>query len=219
MRELERLEAPGERSLVRVTYEFLRPVPIGELEIHAELVRPGRRVSLLEASLSADGTEVARARALAVRPAKVASAGAVDQQPPGPDEGRPDEFRSPYRPMFFPDAIEIRFVEGGFGSGPCTAWLRLRVPIVAGEDPSPLQRVAAAADFGNGLSTPLSWDEYLFVNPDLTLYVQRPPAGDWVCLRARTRLQNGTGAISESELFDERGRIGHATQALFVAPR
>jgi hypothetical protein len=121
--------------------------------------------------------------------------------------------------MFAPDAVELRFVSGSFGGGPCTAWFRLRAPIVAGEEPSPLQRVAAAADFGNGISATLSWDDYLFINPDLTLYIEREPEGEWVCLRSRTRVTAGATALAESDVFDVRGRIGRATQALLVARR
>ncbi|HEY6398669.1 MAG TPA: thioesterase family protein, partial [Solirubrobacteraceae bacterium] len=141
MRELELADGSPHLALTRVTYEFLRPVPIGELEVHAEVVRPGRRVRLLEATLAAGGVEVARARALQVKPAEVQGGDEDPEEPPdGPELGRPRDFHAPYRPMFYPDAVEIRFVSGSFGAGPCTAWLRLRAPIVAGEEPSPLQR-------------------------------------------------------------------------------
>src|SRR5439155_1666657 len=81
-----------------------------------------------------------------------------------------------------------RFVAGGFDRpGPATDWIRLRVPLVAGEPTSPLCRVAAAADFGNGVSWVLSRLEgYTFINPDLTIYLHRMPAGEWVCLEAAT---------------------------------
>jgi hypothetical protein len=121
--------------------------------------------------------------------------------------------------MFAPDAVEIRFVDGTFGGGPSTAWFRLRHPIVAGETPSPLQRLAAAGDFGNGISAALSWDEYVFINPDLTLYVERLPVGAWICLQSQTLLAEGGIGTAESVLFDERGRVGRATQALLVARR
>jgi hypothetical protein len=119
----------------------------------------------------------------------------------------------------FADAIEIRFVAGAFGGGPSTAWFRLRHPLVAGEQPSPLQRLAAAGDFGNGISAVLSWDEYLFIDPDLTLYVDRDPVGEWICLQSQTTLAPDGIGTAESVLFDERGRIGHAMQALLVARR
>ena len=122
--------------------------------------------------------------------------------------------------MFSPDAIEVRFVAGTFYErGPATAWFRLRIPLVAGEDPSALQQLAAAGDFGNGISSSLSWDEYLFINPDLTLYVERAPAGEWIALDARTTIAADGIGLSEGILYDERGRVGRATQALLVARR
>ena len=222
MRALERLPAADGLTVCRVTYEFLRPVPLGELELRASVMRPGRRVQLLEASLLAgDGTEVIRARALQLRAAHLdAGWTAVTAPPPGPEQGRLNDVRPPYRPMFSPDAIEVRFVAGTFhGRGPATAWFRLRIPLVAGEDPSPLQRLAAAGDFGNGISSSLSWDEYLFINPDLTLYVERAPAGEWIAVEAQTIIPADGVGVSEGILYDERGRVGRATQALLVAPR
>ena len=220
MREFERLPAADGLCLSRVTYEFMRPVPVGPLEVQAEVVRPGRRVQLLEASIVAGGTEVVRARALQIQAAE--AGGAVAGQspaPPGPDQGGPRPLKAPHRPMFAPDAIEIRFVDGAWANGPCTAWFRLIAPIVSGETPTPLQGLAAAGDFGNGISATLSWDDYLFINPDLTLYVERPPAGEWICLESQTRLAPGGIGVAESVLYDERGRVGRATQSLLVAPR
>jgi hypothetical protein len=220
MRAFEQLPASDGLALARVTYELLRPAPIGPVEVRAAIAREGRRVQLLEASMVADGVEVVRARALRVRRAEVGEAGGDRAAPPpGPAHGRALELRPPHRPMFAPDAVEIRFVAGGWGDGPCTAWFRLRRPLVAGETPSPLQQLAAAGDFGNGISAVMSWDDYLFINPDLTLYVEREPVGEWMCLDSQTRIHAGGIGIAESVLFDERGRVGRATQALLVAPR
>jgi Thioesterase-like superfamily len=220
MRAFERLPAPDGLSLARVTYELLRPVPVGPVEIQAEIIRPGRRVQLLEGSISAGGTEVVRARALQVQTADGGDgAGESTPPPPGHEHGRAPELRVPHHPMFAFDAIEIVFVKGGWGAGPCTAWFRLISPIVAGETPSPLQGLAAAGDFGNGISATLSWDDYLYINPDLTLYIEREPTGEWICLESQTRIARDGIGVAESILYDERGRVGRATQALLVAPR
>lgn len=220
MRALEHLPAGEGLAIARVTYELMRPVPIGPLQIRAEVVRPGRRVQLLEAALSTDeGVEVVRARALRVQAAD-APATLAEPPPPGPEHGAANDLEAPYRPMFAPDTMEIRFVSGEFQArGPSTAWFRLRVPLVAGEEATPLQRLAAAGDFGNGISSPLSWHEYLFINPDLTLYIERPPHGEWIGLHARTTIAEGGIGVSESTLYDSAGRVGRATQALLVAPR
>jgi hypothetical protein len=222
MRAFEGWAAAEELAMARVTYEFLRPVPLGELEVRASVMRASRRAQWLEGSiLDSSGNELVRARALRVVPADAGGVTTAEPAPPpGPEQGsRPDLVPPHGLPMFAPHAIEIRFVAGAFGGGPSTAWFRLRHPLVAGEQPSPLQRVAAAADFGNGISAVLSWDEYLFVNPDLTLYIDRRPVGEWICLQAQTTLTSGGIGTAESVLFDECGRLGRATQALLVAPR
>jgi acyl-coenzyme A thioesterase PaaI-like protein len=229
MRAFEQLPAVDGLVISRVTYEFLRPVPIGELSVSASVMRPGRRVQLLEGSVSrTDGTEVVRARALQVQRAIVLPRATADAAippagseatPPGPEGGTENHFAPPFRPMFAPDAIEIRFVAGTFGGGPSTAWFRLRVPIVAGEEATPLQRLAAAGDFGNGISGLFPFDEYVFINPDLTLYIDREPVGEWICLDARTIIAPEGVGTAESVLYDARGRVGRAIQSLLVAPR
>ena len=110
--------------------------------------------------------------------------------------------------------------EGRFTQqGPAFAWFRLRVPIVAGEEPSALQRLVAAADFPNGISSELSWDDYLFINPDLTVYVEREPRGEWIGVDAETRIvENGVG-LAHAVLYDAEGRVGRSLQSLYVAQR
>jgi hypothetical protein len=220
MRAFEACEPDPSLAVARVTYELLRPVPLGELTISAAVTRPGRRVQLLEGSLVApDGTEVVRARALRVARADV-DAGAPTAPPPGPEQGRPSEFARGDLELFPTDAMEIRFITGAFYElGPATAWFRLRVPVVGGEEPSGLQRLAAAADFPNGIASEVPWDEYVFINPDLTLYIERQPVGEWICLDARMRVADGGAGFSEAVLYDSRGRVGRSLQSLYVARR
>ena len=122
--------------------------------------------------------------------------------------------------MFATHGMEIRFAEGAFREvGPATAWFSLRAPLVAGEPSRPLDLIVAASDFGNGIAPAVSWEEHTFINPDLTVLVEREPTGEWVALQADTRVHRGSVAIAESTIWDERGRIGRAVQTLLVAPR
>jgi hypothetical protein len=121
------------------------------------------------------------------------------------------------RPTFAAEGMELAFVEGRFReTGPGTAWFRLRGPVVAGEPTLPCDRVAAAADFGNGIATVLSWEDHTFINPDLTIFAERDPVDEWVALRSRMRVRAGSVATAESDLWDRRGRIGRAVQTLLV---
>jgi hypothetical protein len=224
--------------LARITYEFVRPVPQEGLTVAVEVVRPGRRVTLLDALLrDADGTEVTRARALLLRPSEVGApapdlaggadlggasgpGGAGGPPFPGPEHGVRNDWEGRRRRGFATDAMEIRFVKGRFlEPGDATAWFRLRHPVIDGRPIHPLERVAAAGDFGNGIAAVLDWDEHVFINPDLTLYIERPPVDEWVALESQTRIERGSVAVAESVLWDRDGRIGRAIQSLVVGPR
>jgi hypothetical protein len=206
--------------VTRLTYDLLRPVPMTPLEIRTEVVRQSRRISVVEAGLFADDVLVMRAAALRIR------AGDLDLPP----EAAPEDDVMGSEPGVGEEAIllnggnayndigvEIRFVEGGFQhQGPGVAWVRLRVPVVAGEEPTPLQRAAAAADLGNGLSSVLKMRDWIYINPDLSVHVARPPVGEWIGLRSVTyAFGSGTG-MAESAMYDATGRFGRAAQSLLI---
>ena len=223
-REIERLPDAAEFQVGRVTCEILRSVPIAPLFVRARVVRPGRRVQLVEAELSDEaGEPLMRASAWRLRTAPLeipAAAMAAAAPPPGPEQGGEAEFFPTGEELGYHSAMEVRFVRGGFVEpGPALVWLRMRQPLVGGEEPSPLQRVLVTADVGNGVSASLDYRRYLFINVDLTVHLERMPVGEWVCVDAVTLPQpNGVGT-AESVLSDERGRIGRALQTLLIAQR
>jgi hypothetical protein len=217
-RAVERCEPRDAIRVGRITFDILGPVPIAPLEARARVVRPGRSVELVEASLSAPEGEVMRAMAWRVRAGEEALASPGDPPPPGPDHGTEREFFPTGHDVSYHTAMDWLFVRGAFlESGPATVWMRMRVPLVGGEAPSPLQRVLVAADSGNGVSAELDYGRYLFINTDLSVHLLRMPAGEWVCLDARTHL-DGVG-LTDTTLWDERGRIGRAAQTLLVRRR
>lgn len=223
-RAVERTESAVPMDVVRLTYEFLRPVPLTPLDVRTRVLRDGKRVQLVEATLHADEVEVARATALRIR-SEAVPAPAAEPEPPahgGPTDSAPIDMPAfdAGPTMFARDGMEVRFAQGAFADvGPAFAWFRLRHPLVAGEVPSPLQRLAAAGDFGNGIATAVPWATHVFINPDLTLYVERLPQGEWVGLDAVTRVGEAGIGVSDSALYDEHGRIGRAQQGLYVAER
>jgi hypothetical protein len=224
MRALERLASTDSPAagggdplqFARVTYELVRPAPLGDLRVSAAVIRPGRRVQLLEASLSTpDGTEVVKARALRVARAPLSTEPLDLPAPDGIEDLSEDTIFSEGRQMYVNGGVEVRMARGHFFElGPAFAWFRLKLPLIAGERPSALQRLVAAADFPNGISSELSWDEYLFINPDLTVYIEREPRGEWIGLDAHTRVvENGIG-LAQAVLYDAEGRVGRSLQSL-----
>jgi hypothetical protein len=222
-RELESLEEAEGLQVGRVVFEILRPVPIGAVRVESRVLRPGKKVQLVEASLSNEGGELMRATAWLLRVSELELPDAMvadDEPPPGPDEGWTPEFFPTGQDVGYHTAMEWKAVAGAFlEPGPATVWMRMRQPLVAGEEPSPLQRALVAADVGNGISAVLDWREYLFINVDLSVHFERMPEGEWVCVDAVTRPhRNGIGT-AEAVLSDRRGRIGRAAQSLLIAPR
>lgn len=208
----------------RLTANLLRPVPIGELEIEVVTDYAGRNAAHYSARLWGAGKELARFTALAQRESELVLPAVLDghplpQAPKPPHECEPQRMPFGRRSLGYGDLVENRIAHGQFFRGRCAAWFRLRHPLVESEAPSGYQRVAVAADSGNGVSAVLRLDEYSFVNADLTINLLRRPVGEWICLDARTLLApNGCG-LAESQLFDEAGLIGRATQSLAVRAR
>ncbi len=217
-RALELCEPREGMRVGRVTVEILAPVPIAPLTLSARVTRPGRSVELLEAALTGSDGVVMRARAWRLATADITADWEQDEPPPGPEGASALEFFATGQRVGWHTAMEIVFARGKFlEPGPATVWMRPRVALVEGEEITPLQRVMVAADGGNGVSAPLDWSGFIFINTDLTVHLLRPPEGDWVCLDAVTHV-DGLG-MTDTALWDQRGRIGRAAQTLLVRAR
>lgn len=217
-REVELVESAVPMMVTRLAVDLMRPVPTKPLSVSTRVVRAGRRIQVVEGVMVCEGVEVARASALRMRVGDVD----VPDHPrrallPGPEGLAPATWRGDDDGIWFHShAVEMRFVEGSFyEAGPATAWLRMVLPLVEGEPTSPLQQAAALADFGNGVSRVLAGG-WWFINADLTVYLERYPRTDWIALRSRTDIDDNGVGLAQSEMFDQKGTIGHALQSLFV---
>ena len=159
-----------------------------------------------------------RARAWRLGAGDITADWEQEEPPPGPEDATALEFFATGEKVGWHTAMEIVFARGKFlEPGPATVWMRPRVALVEGEELTPLQRVMVAADGGNGVSAPLDWSDFIFINTDLTVHLLRPPGGEWVCLDSVTHV-DGIG-MTDTALWDEHGRIGRAAQTLLVRAR
>lgn len=224
-RAIERAAAAhGLTHVGRLTGNLMRPVPIAEMQVRVQEDYVGRNAAHYSAELHAGGKLVARFTALMQRetelPVPECTPGhPLPAAPKAPADSEPVHMPFTGRRLGYGNLVENRVAEGRFFAGPCTIWFRLRQPLVADESPSAYQRVAVAADSGNGISAVLDFARYSFVNCDLTVNLLRRPAGEWVALQARTLLGGNGCGLAESTLFDETGLIGRATQSLAVRER
>jgi hypothetical protein len=224
-RAIEQTQPGADLTVTRLTIEFLGAVPVGPVTVAASIAKPGSRFQVVDATLDAGGRRVCLARAVRLRRADMPDAAAAPppwaEPLPTPATGEPlpqfvdgggDE-------LFYPDATEIRQVAGELGSGHVAAWIRLRGDLLPGSPPSPLSRTVAAADFANGLSWILPFDEWLFVNTELTVHLHRRPEGEWIGVDARTTSDATGVGLATATLHDLQGPFGVCAQALFLERR
>jgi hypothetical protein len=233
----EHTEPGAQLPIARLGFEFLKPIPFAELEVRTEIVRNGRRVQELTAELWAisaeapDGDLIGRASALRIQavPPGLPDPDMRRAQPgperlaamPGPEQGKVVKFalNDTQTDSLATTGMEMSWLTDPWVLGPGKVWMRLRQPLVPGVQTSSLARLAATADFGNGISAELRFEEYLFINADLTIHLWRRPAGEWIGLDAKTVLMDGGVGTAESVLHDEHGPVGRAFQTLVVQPR
>ncbi len=212
-----------EREFVSfIEIQLVRPVPLRPLRARSLRRRVSGRVARVESELIADDDVVARSEALVLRTAELdppESPAASTRRPDAPDDLRPVEaprWASGDVTTYHRNAVEHRFTEGSFRTpGPAVDWMRLRVDIVEGQSPTPLERVCAAADFGSGISAvygPTS--TFGLINANLAVSIHRELVGEWVALDAHTHVgPQGTG-LGVTLLSDREGQIAIATQSL-----
>ena len=181
-------------------------------------LRAGARVEQVEATLSGDdGTPLMRATAWRMRIEDTATVVTPEPPPPPPSAGRESDWASWPDEVAYHRAFEWRFVDGDFeAAGPATVWARLTAELVEGEEPAPLERLLTMADAASGVSRRLDWREWLFVNVDLTIHLERPPHGEWMAMDARTRLGDAGAGVCTAVLSDGLGRVGVSAQSLLV---
>jgi Thioesterase-like superfamily len=213
-RTIESVDGFEDFAVARFTMEVLRSIPLRPLTVRAELVRGGRRVQLIRAVLADDSGEVAIAHAWRIRRGDTGDV-ATPNTPPhfaGPADSEPSSVFDPWQGPSYFSAVEWRFAGAGFlDPGPAIAWMRMKVPLVDDETPSPLTRVLVAADSGNGISQVVTLASHLFANTELSVHLFREPDGEWICLDAVTRVGPGSAGLASSVIFDIGGQVGVAT--------
>ena len=209
-RAVEQERGPEEMLPVRLTVDLFRAAPMEPVEVTARVARAGRRVRVVEVTITCAGQQVARGSGLLLR-----SGPHPDGKVWGPDPWsvpRPDQLEpmalNPEQQGF----LDVRLLtEGGFTAvAQKRLWIREVAPLVEGEDVSAFQRATAAADLANPFSN--SGEAGLsFINADLTVYLGRLPVGEWIGLEVVGRTASVGVAVAQCNLYVASGGLGHCS--------
>ena len=201
----------------RIAFDILGVVPIGEVDVSVEVVRPGRTIELLEAVAVSGGRAVLRARAwrLARYDTRSVAGGGPGALPP-PDGVAAAELSGVW-PGGYIASLDVRPVSAP-EPGRATVWLATPVALVVGEPVSELARFVGLVDTANGIAVRQSPREWMFPNVDLTVHLHRQPAGPWVGLDTTVVFGPAGAGLTTSVLHDRAGPVGRSEQLLTVRP-
>ncbi|QCW49813.1 thioesterase family protein [Nocardioides dongxiaopingii] len=200
----------------RLAYDILGTVPVAEVEVAVDVVRPGRTIELVEATLAHGGRVVVRLRAWLLQPGDTHELAATPLAPIAPPDAHPAWDATAVWPGGFIESVEVRRVE--VAPGRATSWVRSDLPLLAGEPVSDLASAARLLDIANGLTVRADPARVAFPNVDLTAHLARSPRGEWVGLDTSVTFGPGGLGITSSVLHDEHGPVGTLAQLLTVRP-
>lgn len=220
---LEQCAPKPDMQLVRTTLDMFRPVPMSPLRVETKILRDGKRLQVIEASLYASDKLVARS--VGVRMKVVDVEVPVEYQP---EKATPEGPEGLEELKFAPGAeggarlpglnsnLEIRRLYGFDGKGEGCSWIKAPVPVVDGVKTSPFVHLGVVSDFGNGLAQLFLPGTVGMINADINLYIHRNPVSDWIALKSKAVMSDsGTGVVN-SEFYDKEGLIAQSHQAVMV---
>jgi hypothetical protein len=219
----------AEWSLTRVAVDLLAPVPFRPLRLELTQPEGGRRVTRQVATLFDNERAVARAAGVSIRQTQL-DLPETSREPAGPFADCPVPALD--LPMsrvaesvgfesFDSLAVALkRFKSDQLPVGAAGMWLRLLVPVIAGEQNTAVQQAAAAADFGvTSMPAKVPYHQWSFMNTDLTLHLAREPVGSWIGLVSQSLVEPVGAGLGLTTLYDEQGKVGQSAQALIVEAR
>lgn len=200
----------------RVTVDLYRFPPMVALRVRSRIVRDGRRIRVVDAEVeTAEGTGLARASVVLLRAGEQPA-----EQPWSPREWgmpHPDALEPP-PPSDFP--MQMRPAPGGGfrDAGQRKVWLRDDLQLIAGEELAPATRAVMAADLASPLSNS-GTGGLDFINADITLYLARPPTGEWLGLEVTGHVSADGIATGQCRMYDLEGAVGYSIVCALATAR
>ncbi len=219
---IEELATDSGLRVGRLTLDILGVIPVAPVKVRAWVERPGKRISMMMAEMSAariDGPDRAVARVTAWLLATSDTADVATDRYPALVEG--EAVPVPHGwvgAKGYLETVSWRRQPETAESGN-VVWLRPLVPLVDSEPTTALQRLAMVVDCANGAGAALDPEQFTFMNTDTVVHLHRLPVGEDFALRARGSIGPDGIGVTSAEIFDRQGFIGSVAQALLVQRR
>ncbi|WP_050064521.1 thioesterase family protein [Rhodococcus sp. RD6.2] len=206
----------GSLRIGRLSYDILGTLPIGEVTTSVRVLRAGRTIELVEATLSHDDRVAVVARAWLMGAYDTEGlAGTSFPTIPGP-EGMSAWDPTTVWPGGFIAGVEVRRAQTE--PGRAAFWVRTPIALVGGEKVGAVARTAGLLDIANGMTTRADPRDVAFPNLDLTMHLFGEPRGDWVGFDTAVSFGSDGLGLTHSVVSDAFGPIGTSSQILTVRP-
>ena len=202
--------------VARISYDILGTVPVAQVDIAVEVLRPGRTIELVEATMSHAGRAVVRLRAWLMRTGDTAALAGSSLPRIDPPEAMDPWDPTTEWPGGFIRSVEVR--RRWHEPGRAAFWARTHHPLVSGEQASSLARFAGMLDISNGMSVRVSPREVAYPNLDLTAHFFSQPQGQWVGYDTTVSFGETGIGLTHTIIHDETGPVGTHSQILTVRP-
>lgn len=200
----------------RLSYDILGTVPVGDVETSVEVLRPGRTIELVEASLTHGGRTIVRTRAWLMKPQNTTGiTGTALPRIAPPEDTEPWDPTTVW-PGGFIQSVEVRrtLVE----PGRARFWVRTPLPLVDDEKVSGQAYAAGLFDIANGMAVRADPRDVAFPNLDLTAHLFAEPRGEWIGFDTSVSFGSDGVGLTSTVLHDTSGPIGTMSQILTVRP-
>ncbi|MCV7221316.1 thioesterase family protein [Mycolicibacterium elephantis] len=221
-KHIEALAGDSGLRIGRLTLDILGAIPVARVRVRAWVDRPGKRISLMVAEMSAqrpdgDYRVVARVTAWLLATSDTADV-ATDRYPPLV-EG--EALAVPHGWHGAPGYLETVSWRRQSDTGDTgnVIWLSPLVALVDSEPTTDLQALAMVVDSANGAGAALDPERFVFMNTDTAVHLHRLPVGTDFALRSRGSIGPDGIGVTTAEIFDRQGFIGTSAQTLLVQRR
>jgi hypothetical protein len=218
-----------DRTLVRVSIELLAPATLSPLTVTRSDPLGGARVQRQEATIICDGKTVALARGVTIRRTETPLPLAALEDASPFDPSQAPALDCPNSQMaveamgwdgFASLACANAFVPRSDGELGQRLWTSVLMPVIAGTPVSGVEMAVIAADTSQvGVARRLPFEDWTFVNAELTVHFSREPIGSWVGIDADGILAGSGAGTGVSRLYDADGRFGQSASALVIQNR